>query len=388
MGFLFPAQRKIALLSALEISMKMYSSFAALCVRIAVTLLLIGPFAPACPAQTASAHLQQGRQLVMHGNCAAAETELHAALKAAPTLVQAQGLLGICEKRMGEPGAQAHLEAAFARVTDPRLRTEIGVELADFDYQRGDLDHALPVVRTLVAMNPENIDILFFAQNVYQDMADDTLNKLALLAPDSPRMQEVVAEHLVIAGDLQGAADHYREALQKDPYLPGAHFELAEAILEADPTSATAQAAAQKELELALRVDGESARIECEMGRDAWLAGDLSAAQSHYERARKMIPGDIEALMGLARILMRQDKTADALPLLEKVVDEDPLNGEAHYRYAMALKAAQRTQEAEQQIRIYQTIRTAHDKVASVYGEMNRHLKPRPGDEPDAENPQ
>jgi predicted Zn-dependent protease len=219
-------------------------------------------------------------------------------------------------------------------------------------------------------------------------MADDTLNKLALLAPDSPRMQEVVAEHLVIAGDLKDAADHYREALQKDPYLPGAHFELAEAILEADPTSSTAQADAQKELELALRVDGESARIECEMGRDAWLAGDLDRAETHYERARKMVPGDIEALMGLARILMRQDKPGDALPLLEKVVDDDPLSGEAHYRYAMALKAAQRMQEAQEQIRIYQTIRAAHDKVASVYGEMNRHVKAQTSDEPDTENPQ
>ncbi len=198
MGFLFSGQRKIALLPALEISMKKHSCFVTVRVRIGVSLLLLGFFAvTACRAQTVAVHLQQGTAALMHGNCSAAETELHAALKAAPTLASAQGLLGICEKRMGEPGAQAHLEAGFAKVTDPKLRTEIGVELADYDYQRGDLDHTLPVVRTLVAMNPENIDILFFAQNVYQDMADDTLNKLALLAPDSPRMQEVVAEHLV-----------------------------------------------------------------------------------------------------------------------------------------------------------------------------------------------
>jgi Flp pilus assembly protein TadD len=368
--------------------MKKHSCFAPVRMCIGLGLMLMGPGALVCCAQTAAAHLQQGTQDLMHGNCAAAETELHAALKASPTLAQAQGLLGICEKRMGEPGAQAHLEAGFAKATDPKLRTEIGVELADYDYQRGDLDHTLPVVRTLVAMNPENIDILFFAQNVYQDMADATLNKLALLAPDSPRMQEVVAEHLVNAGDLKGAADHYRRALQMDPDLPGAHFELGEAILEANPTDPAAQSDAQKELEAALRVDGESARVECEMGHDAWLAGDLPAAQAHYERARKMAPGDVEALMGLARILVRQDQSADALPLLEKVVDEDPLNGEAHYRCAMALKSAQRTQEAQEQIRIYQTIRSAHDKVVRVYGEMNRRVKGRADDEPDAETPQ
>lgn len=343
--------------------------------------------APARAQSAAQAHLAQGTQAVIRGDCAAAEKDLRAALP----LPGAQGLLGICEKRMGEPGAQAHLETGFAKVTEAKLRTEIGVELADFYYQRGNLDRTIPVVRTLVALNPENIDILFFAQNVYQDMADDTLNKLALLAPDSPRMQQVVAEHLVNAGDLKGAADHYRAALAKDPYLPGAHFELAESILEADPTNPTAQSDAEKELKQALRIDGESAPLECEMGRDAWLASNLDAAQAHYERGRQLVPGNVEALMGLARILIRQNKPAQALPLLQQVVDEDPLNGEAHYRDALALKAAGRTEEAQQQIKMYETIRASREKVVHVYEEMNRHVKPANADQlaedPDAQEP-
>lgn len=334
--------------------------------------------------QSVDAQLRLGTQELMHGDCADAQKDLRAVLAARPSLIQAEGLLGMCEKRLGEPQAQAHLEHAFAKLTDPKLKTEVGVELADYYYQRGELDHALPVVRSLVALNPDNIDILFFAQNVYQEMADNTLNKLALLAPESPRMQQVVAEHLVNAGDLKGAVEHYRQALKMDPYLPGAHFELAEAILEASPNDAAAQAEAEQQLQEALRVDGESARIECEMGRDAFLQSQLDVALAHYRRAHALVPGDVEALMGIARILMREQKPAEALPLLKQAIDNDPLNGEAHYRYSRALQALGHTDAAHEQIQIYETIQRSRQRVIQVYQEMNRRVN-TPADEPDTE---
>lgn len=328
--------------------------------------------------------LQQGRAELVRGDCADAQKDLRAALASDPTQAEAEGLLGICEKRMGEPQAQQHLGRAFSRVHNAKLKTEIGVELADYYYQRGDLDNALPVVRALVELNPENIDILFFAQNVYQDMADNTLNKLALLAPGSPRMQQAIAEHLVNEGDLNHAAAHYREALAMDPYLPGVHFELAEAILEANPNDSAAQAQAEQQLEEALRVDGESARIECEMGRDAFLQSRLDAALAHYRRAGELVPGDTEALMGIARILMRQQHPAEALPLLKQLVEEDPLNGEAHYRYARALQMSGQPDAAHQQMQTYEVVRNARQKVIQLYEQMNRRVS-TPADQPDPE---
>jgi tetratricopeptide (TPR) repeat protein len=84
-------------------------------------------------------------------------------------------------------------------------------------------------------LDPDNIEILYMAQRVYSDLADDTLNKLAILAPGSARMQQVIAERLINGGDLKGATEHYRKALEIDPHLPGVHYELAEAILESAP---------------------------------------------------------------------------------------------------------------------------------------------------------
>ena len=361
------------------------SSVFTVCRRLSLLLLCAAAACCAARAQTsAETRLRLGTQQLVHGDCADAQANLRAALQAEPASAEAEGLLGICEKRLGEPGAQQHLARAFDRIRDAKLKTEIGVELADYYYQRGDLDDALPVVRALVALNPENIDILFFAQNVYQDMADNTLNKLALLAPDSPRMQQAIAEHLVNEGDLKDAATHYRKALALDPYLPGAHFELGEAILEANPNDSAAQAEAEQQLQEAQRVDGESARIECELGRDDFLQSRLDEALAHYRRAEALVPGDTDALMGIARILMRQQNPAAALPLLKQVIDEDPLNGEAHYRYARALQMSGRTDEAHQQMQIYQVVRDARQKVIQLYEQMNRRVA-TPADQPDPE---
>jgi len=335
--------------------------------------------------KNAQAHSGLGTLEWMRGDCGSARADLREALHEQPSAIQVEGLLGICEKRLGGGAADAHLELAFAGIKDPKLRIEIGVELGDLYYQRGDIDHALPVVRTLVSMAPENIDILFFAQHVYQEMADETMNKLALIAPGSARMQQVIAEHLVNAGDLKGAADHYREALRIDPALPAAHFELAEAIVEAAPTDASAQSLGRQELEAALHQDGESARLECELGRVAYLQGNVDLALAHYERGYDINPREIEAQMGIGRILMMQNKPEQALPYLNEAVAQDPLNAEAHYHDARTLKALHRDDESQHEMQMFQTVRRAEEKVRALYMQMNKRVETRagqlPGDE-------
>jgi len=203
------------------------------------------------------------------------------------------------------------------------------------------------------------------------------MNKLALLAPASARMQQVIAEHLINAGDLKGAAEHYRQALHIDPLLPGAHFELAEAVIEAAPQDSAAQAAGRKELETALRIDGESARIECELGRVAELQDQSDLALAHYERAYALNPKEVQAQMGISRILMTQDKPQQALRYLSEAVEQDPLNAEAHYRYARALKAVHRNEEAQRETEVFETVRRAQARVKDLYRQMNKRAEVR-----------
>jgi len=302
-----------------------------------------------------------------------ASQNLRRALVINPALVKTQALLGICERRLGDPAAKALLEKSFPKVSDKRLRIQVGMSLAGLYEEQGDTGGTASVMRTLVDLDPDNVDILFMAQRVYSELADDTMNKLAVLAPRSARMQQIIAERLVNAGDLHGAIDHYRRALQIDPRLSGVHFELGEAILQSGASDAANQAEAEKEFKTAIAVDGDTARTECEFGSIAWSQSDLNGAMAHYQRAFQLNPGEVQAQLGLARILMAQEKPQEAIRYLNMAVQSDPLSGEAHYRLAQAYRRVQMPEKAEKEFNLVKEIRSTKEQVEALYHEMNIH---------------
>lgn len=304
-------------------------------------------------------------------DCQTAAPDFRKALAANPTLAKMQALLGVCQMRMGDPSARSSLEKSFPKLKDKRLRLEVGLELADLYQQEGNTGGTVSVMQTLVDLDPDNVDVLYMAQRVYSELADDTLNKLAVLAPASARMQQVIAERLINGGDLQGAIEHYRKALQIDPRLSGVHFELGEAILQSAPADSGAQAEAAKEFETAVTIDGDTAKTECELGSIAFSQSDLGAALEHYERADRLNPGEIEAQMGLARILMARQKPHDAIKYLRMAIASDPLNGEAHYRLAQAYRLTQMPEQAEKEFKLVKEIKNTKDQVEALYHQMN-----------------
>jgi|SRR5882672_2933663 len=331
------------------------------------------------------AHVNLGVIALSQGDYQAASRYFHQALEIEPSLTQAQALLGIAEKRLGNGSAKALLETSFAKITDAKLRTQVGMELIRLYHQEGDSERAIPVIQKLVDLNPDNVDILYMAQRLYGELAEDTLNKLAVLAPGSARMQQVIAERLINAGDLSGASEHYRKALEIDPKIPGVHYELAQAILESAPSDSGVQAEAERELEASLTMEGNSARVQCELGRIALLKSDTEKAHEHYLSAFKLAPGDTEAQLGLGRVLMTMEKPQEAKKYLEMAVQSDPLNGTAHYRLAMAYKRLQMTEETQREMHLFQEIKKTKEQVRALYRQMNRRLSAQTDETPESD---
>jgi Tfp pilus assembly protein PilF len=335
--------------------------------------------------KNAEAHANLGVIAFFQHDYKNAAQSLSKALASDPSLAKTEALLGICERRLGQPSAQTLLEKSFPRLKDKNLQIQAGMELAGIYYQQGNLDRAASVMRTLVDLDSDNVEVLYMAQRLYSDLAEDTLNKLAILAPGSARMQQVVAERLINAGDLKGATEHYRKALTIDPRLPGVHYELAEAILEAAPNDAQAQADSLQELDTAVQVDGDSARTECMFGRIAARRSALKEAYAHYSRALALNPADAEAQIGLGRALIAMEKPEEAAKYLRMAVQSDPLNELAHYRLASVCRTLHLKDESDKEFRVFQEIKQAKERLRDLYRQMNKRPPPEEDQIPDAE---
>ncbi|MGA7286698.1 MAG: tetratricopeptide repeat protein [Terriglobales bacterium] len=301
-----------------------------------------------------------------------ASQDFRKALAIDPSLAKTQALLGISQERLGDVSAGALLEKSFAKLQDKQLRVKVGIELANLYQQQGETERAVPVVQKLVDLDPDSVEILYMAQRLYQELAEDTLNKLAVLAPGSARMQQVIAERDVNGDNLKGAIEHYRNALRIEPRLAGVHYELAEAILEAAPNDADTQAEAEKELAVAAANDGDSAKVRCEYGRIAMLKGELDEAHRHYAEAFRLDRENTEAQLGLGRVLMMMEKPEEARKYLELAVKGDPLNATAHYRLAQAYKRLSMTSEAAKELHLFDEIKKSQEQVRQLYRQMNQ----------------
>lgn len=325
--------------------------------------------------KNADAYANLGVIGFLAGDCPTAARQLRKALAIDPSLPNSQALLGICEHRLGDPSGKALIEKSFPKVKDKRLRIQAGMELARIYDQEGDMEATASVMRSLVDLDPDNVDILFMAQRVYTELADDTLNKLAIVAPGSARMQQVIAERLVNSGDLAAAIAHYRKALEIDPRLAGIHFELGEAIVQSAPSDSVAQAEAEKELNTAVQLDGDSARIECQYGSIALDQSNVDEAFARYSKAYALNPGEPGAQLGMGRVLMMKDNTQEAVKYLRMAVESDPLNTEVHYRLALACRKLGLAGEAEKEMRLFDEIKKTKDRVKDLYREMNKQTK-------------
>ena len=315
------------------------------------------------------AHTNIGVLFYFNYDYAKAVPQLRAALKLQPDASKTEALLGMAEKRAGQATeARSHLEGAFARMREEKLRVEIGMQLIELYYASRDLDKAAAVVTVLRQIAPADPDILYAAHKIYSDLADETMLSLAMTSPDSARMRQLMGDELARQGNIEGAIRNYRAALKFDAHLPGVHFRLAEMLNNS--SGQVDRQAAEKEYVAALADDPMDAKSECRLGEIAFGMSDLKSASAHFSKAVEWQPGDADANLGLAKTLMSMQEPQRATQYLEQAVKLDPYNSAIHFRLAALYRQLGRLAEAEHEIAEFKRLREMKEKLTQVYREM------------------
>jgi cytochrome c-type biogenesis protein CcmH/NrfG len=310
--------------------------------------------------------------------------QLRSALKLRPGIPKLQALLGMSEKRAGENKiAQSDLEQSFDKLKDERLRVQAGMELIEVDYALSDLGKAAEIVNVLRQIRPTDVDILYTAHRIYSELSDETMLSLAMIAPNSARMHQLMGHELARQANNEGAIANYREALKLNPQLSDIHFELAEMLNTS--SSATDRAEAEKEYKAALAENPFDEKSLCKLGDIALRRSDLDTASDYYARALKLEPNDVDANLGMARILMNRHEPKKAEPHLERAVQLEPFSPVSHYRLGVLYRELGRPDDAHRELAEFEKLKKMKARLGDIYQQMR--LQPGKQDQSDTDLP-
>lgn len=307
--------------------------------------------------------------LFFQGDFAKAVPQLREVLKHQPNLWKIQALLGMCEERIGQPAeAKSDLETAFPHLKEKKLRVKSGMELVQAYYQAGDLHRAAATVSILQKLEPENINILYMAHRINLDLADEAMLTVALVAPKSARMQQLMAEQLARRGNTTGAILHFRQALKIDPHLPGAHFELGEELRSS--LLANHVKLAVQQYKAALEEDPFDEKSECKLGDIDLNRSEPKRALAYYKRALRVQSNDSDANLGAAEALLDMGQAENAKPFLLRAARLDPSNPSVHYRLGMLYMKLGRRAEADREFKRFKRLKELKERLRDTYEEM------------------
>jgi Flp pilus assembly protein TadD len=296
---------------------------------------------------------------------------MRAALRLQPSLWRIEALLGIAEKRTGDPAAaETDLENSFPNLDDINIQKETGLELIEIACANGELEQATAIAAKLEKIAPQDPQVLLASYQVSLQMANQALISMAIAAPDSAQLHMMMGDQLVLQGDSDNAIIQYHEAIRLNPRLPGVHFELAVQLKGSSDPALRAQA--EHEFRTALSVNQADEKAWRGLGEIMAEKGDFPGAKEDYTKALALFPKDSDAETDLAKLLAANGDTKTATSLLESAVRDDPTNIVAHYQLSAVYRKAGRTVDASHEMEQFAHYKALKDGLGKVFQQFRQ----------------
>jgi protein involved in temperature-dependent protein secretion len=87
--------------------------------------------------------------------------------------------------------------------------------------------------------------------------------------------------------------------------------------------------------------------------------------------------------LGLAKTLIGMNRSEEAVKLLEETVQLEPTNATAHYRLATLYRKSGRSDDAENEIKLYTKYKDMKEKLRGLYKDLQRTPREISADELD-----
>ena len=253
--------------------------------------------------------------------------------------------------RFGPAVAQFELELAI-HPNDAETLTDVGV----FYLQTGQMENAADRLARAVAAegaparaHQSYAEILFRQAKREEGLAEQ--RKAIALQPDNGEWIANHARALAGYGHPEEATRVLEEAIARGLTDTRLHLERARQARDAlDYTGAVTW------LNRAMEIDPSIAEAQMELGKIYLYQGRLAEARTAFEAAAGLAPTDPYAPYYLANLLADEGQHEQAVPLLKRSLELDPLNPKAHYSLAQAYQRLGREADARAEFALHQQI--------------------------------
>jgi tetratricopeptide (TPR) repeat protein len=179
---------------------------------------------------------------------------------------------------------------------------------------------------------------------------------------------------MLLQGDLKGAEYAFRKVTEAEPEYADGWLNVARALIQEGETDA-----AKPFLERALAIDSKLGRIHFFKAMVQKADGDYDGALASLRTVSEMYPRDRVVLNQMGRILFLNRQYADAVKALERVLEIDPEDVQAHYNLALAYRGLGRAEQAARSQKLF--LRFKADESSQAITAKPRMLSPEDNNE-------
>lgn len=232
--------------------------------------------------------------------------------------------------------------------------------LGQVAHTKQDFQQAIEQFEAALASQPEATAIHYQLALAYRDLGDAdqgrrhlTLRGQQEVQFDDPLMQELrtlvrggsllvySATHARAAGDLDAAAQGFRQALEIDPANNSARLNLASTLIQQGDLSSAGSL-----LEEALRYDETNSSAHYNLGLVLEQTGQRDLALEHMRQATDLAPDYVDAHLNYGLLLQEVGRLDEAEQQYSLAAQLDPTDATIRFRHASVLLQLSRLQEA------------------------------------------